>query len=404
MRFLPIAAVASLMLASCGQEPEAQAPQALPVQTETIAYRQVPNRIDLPGRVEPVRVAEVRARVTGIVQRRLFQEGTNVSEGQPLFRIDPAEMRASYAQTEANLARARATAANAAGVVERYRPLVAENAVSQQEYDAAVAASREATASVAQFEAQLRSAELQLGYTTVRAPIAGRVGRAQVTEGALVSQAEGTLMTRIEQMSPVYVTFSQSASEVLEARRGLETGEIAMEEGQPMQVWLTLADGSEYPIPGVIDFLAQSVDPTTGTVELRAEFPNPDSLLLPGEFVRARFEAGSLTQGISVPQAAVSVGETGGSVFVIDGDGNAATRAVTLGALVDGRWLIEDGLTVGDQVIVSDLQKIRPGMPVQTASETASKAGTKARAASSPSAQSSEASPASASSDADAGE
>ncbi|AKH42866.1 membrane fusion protein (multidrug efflux system) [Altererythrobacter atlanticus] len=368
MRLFPVVAAIGVLLASCGEEPQADAPRPLEVETVVIQYEEVPNAIELPGRVEPVREAEVRARVTGIVQRRLYQEGTNVSEGQPLFLIDPSELRASYAQTEASLERARATAANADAVVERYRPLVEENAISRQEYDAAIAASREARANVAQIEAELRSASLQLGYTTVRAPISGRVSRAQVTEGALVSQPEGTLMTRIEQMSPVYVSFSQSASEMLRIRRGLDTGEIQVTEGEPVEVWLKFADGTEYPIPGVLDFLDQSVDPTTGTVQLRAEFPNPESLLLPGEFVRARILAGRIAKGISIPQEAVTVGENGGSVYVISRDGTAEVRQVALGAMTGGNWLIEDGLRPGDVLITNNLQKLQPGMPVKSAS------------------------------------
>jgi len=367
MRILPLALAACLSLTACGDAPENGPPQALPVETVTVAYQQIPNVVELPGRVEPVREAEVRARVTGIVQRRLFQEGSNVREGQALFSIDPAELRASYAQTEASLQRARATAANAAAVVERYRPLVEENAISRQEFDAAVAASREANANVAQIQAQLRSDELQLGYTVVRAPISGRVSRAQVTEGALVSQAEGTLMTRIEQMSPVYVSFSQSASEILRIRRAINDGEIDFADGEEVEVRLQFADGTEYPIPGVINFLDQSVDPQTGTVAVRAEFGNPESLLLPGEFVRARLVAGRINQGILVPQRAVTLGENGGSVYVIDQEGLVAVRSVTLGAMLDGQWVVESGLEPGDVVITNNLQKLRPGVPVQAA-------------------------------------
>ena len=340
-------------------------PALVPVEIVTVQPQSIPNVVELPGRVEPVREAEVRARVTGIVQRRLFQEGTNVSEGQPLFSIDPSELRASYAQIEASLRRARATAANAAAVVERYRPLVEENAISRQEYDAAVATSREATANVAEVQAQLRAAELQLGYTTVRAPIAGRVGRALVTEGALVSQAEGTLLTRIEQMSPVYVSFTQAASEITRLRRALDAGEVVIPAGEPVEVRLLLNDGTQYPIPGVLDFLAQSVDPATGTVALRAEFPNPESLLLPGEFVRARIVAGQIANGIAVPQRAVTVGENGGSVYIVNREQQAEVRPVTLGAMTGGQWIIEKGLQPGDRVITSNLQKIRPGAPVQ---------------------------------------
>ena len=364
MRMTSAIAAIALMLAGCGGDQQAPAPAPLEVSTITVQPQSLPNVVELPGRIQPVRSAEVRARVTGILQRRLYEEGTDVAAGQPLFRIDPAELRASYAQTEASLQRAKATAANASAVVDRYRPLVAGNAISQQEYDAAVAANREAQANVAQIDAQLRAASLQLGYTTVRAPIAGRVGRAQVTEGALVSQAEGTLLTRIDQMSPIYVIFSQSASELMRIRNQVQAGNRTL-SNEAMEVRLILADGSEYPIPGAVDFLDQAVDPATGTVELRAEFANPGNVLLPGEFVRVRVAAGHIQNGIAVPQSAVTLGEEGGSVYVIDGDGNAAIRQVTLGQMVDGKWIVESGLTPGDVVITNNLQKLRPGVPVK---------------------------------------
>ncbi len=367
MKPLVTALLASLLLVGCSAAEEAPAPQAVPVRTLTVTEGPIANVIELPGRVEPVRTAEVRARVTGIVEQRLYQEGTDVRAGQPLFRIDPRELRASYAQTKASLDRARATATNARAVVERYRPLAAENAISRQEYDAALAASREADANVAQIRAQLDAASLQLGYTTVRAPISGRVGRAEVTEGALVSQTEATLLTKIEQISPVYVSFAQSATEVLNIRRAIESGEIALGKNERVPVQLTLADGSRYAVEGEIDFLAFSVDQETGTVEIRAEFANPTGMLLPGEFVRARIFVGEMKRGIAIPQAAVTVGEQGGSVYVIDGKGMAAVRPVKLGAMVDGKWIIESGLKAGDVIITSNLQKIRPGVPVKAA-------------------------------------
>ncbi len=356
---------ACFLIAACSGEQSPPEPQPIPVQTVTIASQSIPNVIELPGRVEPVRQAEVRARVTGIVQKRLYTEGTIVAEGQPLFSIDPRESRASYAQTQAALARARATQSNARAVVERFKPLVAENAISGQEYDAALAAAREAEANVAQIRAQLDAASLQLNYTTVRAPIAGRAGRAEVTEGALVSQTEGTLMTRIEQTAPVYVNFAQAASEVLAMRRANSAGEITPDANDRVEVRLTFTDGSEYPLPGYINFLALSVDEETGTVGLRAEFPNPAGVLLPGEFVRAKLFMGEVKQGIVVPQRAVTLSERGGSVFVIDAKGLVAPRPVKLGALVDGNWIVESGLKTGDVVIVSNLQKLRPGMPVK---------------------------------------
>ena len=365
MKRLCAGLAACFLIVACSGEPAPPTPQPIPVQTVTISSQTIPNVIELPGRVEPVRKAEVRARVTGIVQKRLYTEGTIVAEGQPLFSIDPRESRASYAQTQAALARARATQSNARAVVERFKPLVAENAISGQEYDAALAAAREAEANVAQIRAQLDAASLQLNYTTVRAPIAGRAGRAEVTEGALVSQTEGTLMTRIEQTAPVYVNFAQAASEVLAMRRANSAGEITPDANDRVEVRLTFTDGSEYPLPGYINFLALSVDEETGTVGLRAEFPNPAGVLLPGEFVRAKLFMGEVKQGIVVPQRAVTLSERGGSVFVIDAKGLVAPRPVKLGALVDGNWIVESGLKTGDVVIVSNLQKLRPGMPVK---------------------------------------
>lgn len=356
-----------LLAAACSSADAPQEGQAIPVRTVTVATTDLDNVLELPGRVEPVRVAEVRARVTGIVQQRLYEEGTDVGQGQPLFRIDPAELRASYAQTQASLERARATAANANAVVARYRPLVAENAISGQEFDAAQAAAREANANVAQIQAQLRAASLQLGYTTVRAPIAGRAGRAAVTEGALVSQPEGTLMTRIEQISPIYVSFSQSATEVLQIRRAIAAGNLDLSPDDAVEVRLVFPDGTEYELPGLIEFLDFSVDEATGTVELRAEFPNPDGLLLSGEFVNARIYAGKKTGVIAIPQRAVSVADSGGTVMIVDKDGKAAVRPVELGELVGDKWIVTSGLKPGDRVIVSNLQKLQPGMPVQIA-------------------------------------
>tara|TARA_R100001126_G_scaffold20119_1_gene9902 strand:+ start:588 stop:1751 length:1164 start_codon:yes stop_codon:yes gene_type:complete len=366
--------VLGLAAAACSSPDQSPQGQAIPVRTITVAEADIDNVLELPGRVEPVRVAEVRARVTGIVQQRLYEEGTDVGQGQPLFRIDPAELRASYAQTQASLERAKATAANANAVVQRYRPLVEENAISGQEFDAAQAAAREANANVAQIQAQLKSASLQLGYTTVRAPIAGRAGRAAVTEGALVSQPEGTLMTRIEQVSPIYVSFSQSATEVLQIRRAIAAGELALSADDAVEVRLVFPDGTEYEIPGLIEFLDFTVDEATGTIELRAEFPNPDGLLLSGEFVNARIYAGKATDVIAIPQAAVTVADSGGTVMIVDKDGKAALRPIKLGRLVGDKWVVESGLQPGDRVIVSNLQKLQPGMPVQIANTPNSRA------------------------------
>lgn len=366
MRALQIV-IPLLLLSACAGEAEQPAPPPLAVETVTIEGEPIPNVIELPGRVTAIRKAEVRARVTGILEDKLLDEGSYVREGQPLFRIDPRELRASLAQQQASLQRAQATAANARGVVERYRPLVEENAISRQEFDAAVAASRAADADVAQIRAQVESASLQLGYTTVRAPISGRAGRAQVTEGALVSATEATLLTTIEQIDQVYVVFSNSAQDVLSIRRSLADGSLVLADDGSVPVTLTLPDGTEYPIAGTIDFFDQSVNEATGTVELRARVANPEGILLPGQFVRVRVEAGSYVDGIAVPQVAVTMTENGGSVFVIDKDGVAQLRQIKLGAMFDGKWIVESGLKVGDRVITNNIQKLRGGMPVTVA-------------------------------------
>ena len=362
-------------VAACSSSEAPPQDQSIPVRTVTVGKTNLDNVIERPGRVEPVRVAEVRARVTGIVQDRMYEEGTDVGKGQALFRIDPSELRANYAQAQASLERARATAANANAVLKRYRPLLEENAISGQEFDAAQAAAREANANVAQIEAQLRASSLQLGYTTVRAPISGRAGRAAVTEGALVSQPEGTLMTRIEQISPIYVSFAQSATDVLKLRRAIANGELDLSPGDAVEVRLLFADGTEYDLPGVIEFLDFSVDESTGTVQLRAEFPNPDGLLLSGEFVNARIYAGKVSNVVAIPQRAVTVTEGGGSVMVVDKEGKAAVRPIKLGQLMGDDWVVESGLNPGDQVIVSNLQKLQPGMPVKVANAATGRSG-----------------------------
>ncbi len=366
-----LAAALLLALAGCSQE----APPAPPppeVEVITVRSQQVPNVVELPGRVQAVRTAEVRARVDGIVQRRLYEEGTDVGAGQALFSIDPRELRASLGAVQASLARARANAANAQQDVNRYRPLLADQAISKQEYDAAVARLRSAQADVAQAQAQVESAQLSLGYTTVRAPIWGRAGRAQVTEGALVSAAAGTLLTTIEQINPIYVNFSQSSSDLLALRRDLTAGRLNAPSLERIAVQLELEDGTSYGIAGHIDFLDLSIDEATGTAALRAEFPNPGRLLLPGQFVRARVLAG-VKEGIMVPQRAVQVTPQGGTVMVVGAKNIVEARPVRLGSLEGSNWVVLSGLKPGDKVIVSGLQKVQPGQPVRIAGAAAAK-------------------------------
>jgi membrane fusion protein (multidrug efflux system) len=325
------------------------------------------NVIEVPGRLQAVRAAEVRARVDGIVQRRLYQEGTDVRAGQPLFAIDPRELRAQLSAVQAALSRARATAANAAQDVARYKGLVAQQALSQQEYDTAVARLRTAEADVAQTRAQVEAARLNLSYTTVTAPISGRAGRAEVTEGALVSAASATLLTRIEQLDPIYVNFSQSSSDLLAIRREVAAGELKVPALRRVAANLVLEDGSVYGPPGHLNFLDLSIDEATGTTALRAEFPNPERILLPGQFVRVRIQAGVRPRELLIPQRAVTVTPQGASVMVVGAGDVAENRPVKVGELRGGSWVILSGLAAGDRVIVDGLQKAQPGKPVRVA-------------------------------------
>jgi membrane fusion protein (multidrug efflux system) len=362
----------ALLLVACTKAAPPAAPPPPEVRIITVAPQPVANVIELPGRLQAVRISEVRARVDGIVQRRLYTEGTDVRAGQPLFEIDPRQLRAQLSAAEASLARAEATAANAAQDVARYKGLVAQQALSQQEYDAAVARLRTAQADVAQTRAQISNARLSLSYTTVTAPIAGRAGRAEVTEGALVSGAGATLLTRIEQIDPIYANFSQSSSDVLGLRQKITTGTMKVPTLSRVVVHLVLEDGSLYGLPGHLDFFDLSIDEATGTAALRAQFPNPQRALLPGQFVRARVDAGIQTNGLMVPQRAVTVTPQGATVMVVGAKDIAESRPVKVGALDGGSWVIQSGLSAGERVIVDGLQKAAPGKPVRpvTASPT----------------------------------
>lgn len=354
-----------LLLGACSgsDQPPPPPPE---VDIVTLKPQTIDNIIEVPGRVQAIRTAEVRARVNGIVERRLFEEGTDVRAGQSLFQIDPRELRASLNGALATLARNQATAANAQQDVNRYKGLIADQAISKQEYDAAMARLRTAQADVSLAKAQVDTARLNLGYATVTAPISGRAGRAQVTEGALVSASQGTLFTTIEQLHPIYVNFSQSSSNLLAIRRDAQAGKLDIpRDSNTLKVDLVLEDGTSYGIPGHIDFLDMSIDESTGTAAIRAEFPNPGRVLLPGQFVRARIKAGVRTDGMLVPQQAVQITEQGANVMVV-GERNIVTaREVKLGELQGDKWIIREGLKAGDRVVVNGLQQVRPGAPVR---------------------------------------
>lgn len=358
-----------VFLGSCGGDTP-PAPPPPEVRVVLAKTQSVANVTEVPGRVQAVRTAQVRARVDGIVERRLYNEGSDVKAGQTLFLIDPRELRASASAVEAALTRARATAANAKQDVERYKGLVKEQAISQQEFDAALARLRTAEADVAQTQAQLESARLNLSYTTVTAPIAGRAGRAQVTEGALVSASAATLLTTIEQLDPIFVNFSQSSAYLLSIRREMAAGTLKVPELGKVEVSLLLEDGSPYSHPGHLDFLDLSIDQATGTAAVRAEFPNPDRILLPGQFVRARIEVGIRPNSFLIPQRAVQLTPTGASVLVVGEGDTVAARPIKLGVQQRDQWVVLEGLKDGERVIVDGIQKAQPGARVRVAMAT----------------------------------
>lgn len=364
-RNLALALGVASVLAACSAKPPAGPPPAPEVTAITVRATEVPDVIELPGRIEAVRTAEVRARVDGIVQRRLYQEGSDVPAGAPLFQIDPRDMRAAHEAAEAEFRRAEAARVNAAQVVSRYEPLVARKAISAQEYDAAVSTLRQAEAQSAQARASVDRSRLQLSYTAVVAPIAGRAGRGQVTEGALVSATGATLMTTIEQLAPIYVTFAPSSSSILDMRERVRAGTLKIPQIKDVEVRLVLENGGAYGPVGHLDFTDRTVDPATGGQTIRALFPNPDQVLLPGQFVRGRISVGFVPNGVRIPQRAIQLSDKQASVTVINRDGTVSSREVELGDLEGSDWVINAGLNPGDTVVVDGWQKVRPGQMVR---------------------------------------
>ncbi len=365
-----IAGCCAALLVACGQQGSTQAPAAgLPppeVGVITVAPGDVGLVTELPGRLEASRVAQVRARAAGIVQRRLFREGSDVRAGQPLFAIDAAPYRAAQASAQASLARAQANLGQASALAERYQPLVEANAISKQDYANAVAAQQQAQAEVAAAKAAVQTAQINLGYASVTAPISGRIGRALVTEGALVGQGEATPLAMIQQIDPVYVNFTQPAADVLQLRRALEQGRLKRAAGtQGAQVRVVLEDGTDYPQPGRLLFSDLSVDPTSGQITLRAEVPNPKGLLLPGLYVRVRLEQAKAGNAVLLPQQAVTRSAQGDTVMVVTPDGKVNPRTVKVGDSQGGQWVILSGLNPGEQVMVDGFQKLRPNQPVK---------------------------------------
>ncbi len=328
----------------------------------TAKMQPVALQTELPGRVEPVRVAQVRARVNGVVLKRLFTEGSEVKAGQSLFQIDPAPYAAALNSARANLGKAQANLTQASAQAERYKPLVEANAVSKQEYVNVVAAQKQAEADVAASRAQVQIAQINSGYANVLAPISGRIGRALVTEGALVSATEATQLALIQQTSTVYVNFTQSATELQRLRKS--SGQQG--NGGSTPVSIVLDDGSELPQKGKLLFSDVSVDPTSGQVTLRAEVPNSDGALLPGQYVRARISQAQLPAAILVPQQAVTRGSQGDTVIIVGPDGKPGPRPIKISSQQGTNWVVLDGIKEGELVVVDGFQKMQaPGMTVK---------------------------------------
>jgi membrane fusion protein (multidrug efflux system) len=356
----------TLLLAGCGQKPKAAAPPPPEVGVVTLATASVALTTELPGRIDPVNVAQVRARVDGVVLHREFRQGAEVKAGDLLFQIDPAPFQAAYDSANASLAKAEASLTSAQQLADRYQPLIKIHAVSKQDFDNAVSAAAQAKADVLAAKAALETATINLGYTKVTSPIDGRIGAALVTEGALVSQSAATEMAVVQQLNPIYFDFTESSTEGLKLRQALAAGKLKSIVPGEAKVTLLLEDGTTYPHPGKLLFSDITVDPTTGMITLRAEFPNPDDLLLPGMFARARMEQAVDRNAITVPQRGVTYGSDGRpSVMVVTTNQVAEVRPVTVSSALGNQWIITSGLQAGDQVILSGLQKVKPGMTVK---------------------------------------
>lgn len=359
-----IAAGSALILASCGPREAPAAPPPPPVQVVTISATETPNAVELPGRIEAVRSAEVRARVDGIVERQLYVEGADVAADTPLFQIDPREVRNQLQSAQANLARAQAAQANAAQIEKRFSSLIDRKAVSALEYESAQNNLRQADAAILDAKATVDQAKLRVGYSTVRAPIAGRVGRAQVSEGSLVSAGGATLMTNVDQLTPVYATFTKSSSDLLDLTAKVRSGEIRLPNLNDIQVRLIKENGQDYGIVGHLNFHDLTVTPSTGSQVLRAEFPNPDRDLLPGQFVRGVVMAGVIPNSVAIPQRAVAVGADEASVMVVGADNIANRRVIDLGGRYENLWVVRSGLKPGERIIVEGWQRVQPGQKV----------------------------------------
>lgn len=366
---------------STGAPAGAGAQRAPQVSVTEIQPTELDMTTTLQGRTAPYLVADVRPQVAGILQKRLFKEGSEVKEGQALYQIDPAVYEAAVASAKAELQRAQAVLYQTRLTANRYAQLVKTNAISKQNNDDAQAAYKQAQAAVAAAQAGLKNAQINLDYTTVRSPITGRIGRSLVTPGALLSAHQTQNMAVVQTLDPIYVDVTQSSKEILSLKKDIAAGKLKT-KGGAIPVTLIMEDGSKYPQTGELTLSEVSVDPSTGTITLRAEFPNPDNILLPGMFVRTELPQGTMEKALLVPQRAV-MRESNGTpyVYVVD-DGKIAIRRLVTHRTQAQDWIVEDGLKPGEKVVIEGLQRIRPGVPVQVVPTMAEQEQAKAAKAS----------------------
>ncbi len=357
----------SLALTGCDDKPAQQGAQQMP-EVGIVTLKSAPLQIttELPGRTSAYRVAEVRPQVSGIILKRNFTEGSDIQAGVSLYQIDPATYQASYESAKGDLAKAQAAANMDQLTVKRYQKLLGTKYISQQEYDTAVATAQQSNAAVVAAKAAVETARINLAYTKVTSPISGRIGKSAVTEGALVQNGQTTALATVQQLDPIYVDVTQSSNDFLRLKQELANGKLQQENGKA-KVELVTNDGLKYPQGGTLEFSDVTVDQTTGSITLRAIFPNPDHTLLPGMFVRARLEEGVNPDAVLVPQQGVTRTPRGDASAMVVGEGDKVeVRQITATQAIGDKWLVTEGLKTGDRVIITGLQKIKPGVQVKT--------------------------------------
>ncbi|HAT1122613.1 TPA: multidrug efflux RND transporter periplasmic adaptor subunit AcrA [Salmonella enterica subsp. enterica serovar Typhimurium] len=362
----------SLALTGCDDKQDQQGGQQMPeVGVVTLKTEPLQITTELPGRTVAYRIAEVRPQVSGIILKRNFVEGSDIEAGVSLYQIDPATYQATYDSAKGDLAKAQAAANIAELTVKRYQKLLGTQYISKQEYDQALADAQQATAAVVAAKAAVETARINLAYTKVTSPISGRIGKSSVTEGALVQNGQASALATVQQLDPIYVDVTQSSNDFLRLKQELANGSLKQENGKA-KVDLVTSDGIKFPQSGTLEFSDVTVDQTTGSITLRAIFPNPDHTLLPGMFVRARLQEGTKPTALLVPQQGVTRTPRGdATVLVVGADNKVGTRQIVASQAIGDKWLVTDGLKAGDRVVVSGLQKVRPGAQVKVQEITA---------------------------------